>query len=551
MADVLNPNKIKSVSHTAAYRMVTAAAVLIGAFIVATSLYGVVRFFSPIPFWDQWPGYIGMYSIIRDGHWSYLWAQHNEHRIVFSRLLFLADIEFFGGMNIFTVFANSALLTLTGLVIWREGKGDRIWRAAITAALLFLWTQHENMTWGFESQCIAVYMFGFMAFAQLSREDSRKRLALAFLFCTLSTITMGNGFAAFFVGAVQLFIERRPVKESVIMAVGGVLAAAVYFWGYTPYVLPPDPGALQIKYAQLKYFAIFMGNPFFFLPWSNLLITGLLGASLFFVAVAAVLYLFATRRVTPYRAFLIGCYGFVLVSAIAATHSRWMLGLASATSSRYTTPTLMGYVVLALLLFDMAKSTRWRTVAMLVPTAAILILSGAQAAVKYDNGQLFKWKLAVLAHKIGIEHRELDAMIAPNTEFFLGQADAANAYQIGPWAKGWLHDAGIVQFDPSRVDPTVCRGSFDTLSRDSVAWQASGWVEPLRYANGDVLVLLTQANQTVGYAVSGQERKDVAEVMPGAPKDTGWTGFSKAGSGIEAYAYVGGKFCRLEAPAAH
>jgi hypothetical protein len=35
--------------------------------IVATTLYGGYRFYSPIPYWDQWDGYIGFFRTLQEG----------------------------------------------------------------------------------------------------------------------------------------------------------------------------------------------------------------------------------------------------------------------------------------------------------------------------------------------------------------------------------------------------------------------------------------------------------------------------------------------------
>ncbi|MGD4365427.1 hypothetical protein QT713_22860, partial [Xanthomonas citri pv. citri] len=42
--------------------------------------------FSPVPFWDMWDGGLGFY-VRQMTDVSQWWAQHNEHRIVLSRIL--------------------------------------------------------------------------------------------------------------------------------------------------------------------------------------------------------------------------------------------------------------------------------------------------------------------------------------------------------------------------------------------------------------------------------------------------------------------------------
>lgn len=168
---------------------------LLAALIVATSIYGGYHFFSPIPYGDQWDGELGFYKDLIDGNYAVFWAQHMEHRIVFSRVLFWLDIVLFGGRNVFTIVANYVLLFAVALVLWREYRSGRkelhppLLVGGLILGFLLLWVQAENIKWGFQSQCIAVYLFALMAFAQFSRPDNRPlRVSLAMLLCIASTL---------------------------------------------------------------------------------------------------------------------------------------------------------------------------------------------------------------------------------------------------------------------------------------------------------------------------------------------------------------------------
>lgn len=50
--------------------------------------------------------------------WTYLWAPHNEHRLMWSRLLMIADLEWFGGNAMaFLIFGIVCLLILLGAIL--------------------------------------------------------------------------------------------------------------------------------------------------------------------------------------------------------------------------------------------------------------------------------------------------------------------------------------------------------------------------------------------------------------------------------------------------
>ncbi|WP_321878499.1 hypothetical protein [Paraburkholderia bannensis] len=541
--------------------IVALIAVVIALIVVCSTIYGTYKFFSPVPFWDQWDGNIGFYQQIREGMgWHAFWAQHMEHRIVMSRLLFLADIAWFGGLNAFLVICNLLLcLGVATVLVWeaRRSRGTPVILAsAFAITLMFCWSQKENLTWGFQSQCILVYLFALLAFARLSREDHRgMNLGLAVLLSVLATISMGNGVAAFVVGAVQCFLMRQSWKRIVVLLVAGAVSAAIYFHNYTKPVLPLIGEAPKsVLGAKILYAFAFLGNPTYYatLGWPHSYRYSIAVGLITFLFVAVTLVrIYLARTVTSYRGFLIGTYGFVVVSAIGAANSRWMLGPTTATAGRYTTPALVGLVVVGLLLLDVTKH-RKQVLSMIGVTAFAAFMALSNRAVKDDNSILFNWKLAVLSQKIGLDHPEYEGQIYPldHGPIFGQRATTANQYQIGIYGSGWLHDAGLVKFDPSRVDAELCTGYLDSIKQDSVGQTASGWLVVKKYAQPSTLVLLVDGTgKTVGYGVTGQQRPDVQKAVPGATRESGWLGFMERGAqGVRPYAFVAGKFCPFGTP---
>ena len=542
---------------------------LLAALIVATSIYGGYHFFSPIPYGDQWDGELGFFKDLTEGNYAVFWAQHMEHRIVFSRVLFWLDIVLFGGRNVFTIVANYVLLFAVALVLWREYRSGHkeshppLLVVGLILGFLLLWVQAENIKWGFQSQCIAVYLFALMAFAQFSRSDNRPlRISLAMLFCVASTLSMGNGVVAFGVMAIQGVLQRRPIRESLIVAAGGALCALIYFHGYYKPILPIDPAAAHISLIRLKFFAAFMGNPTFFawntiaamissnaMDWGtwSLKISALFGIASLAVATVVTVRLFAKAQLTPYRSFLIASYGLVVASAMGASNSRWMLGLGASVSGRYTTPVVISFAVLALLVLDVVTTRRTRLLASVAPLALLTFTALYQSQAFEDNAYLYKWKLAVLGQKIGLDHPEYDATIYPASmhDWFVANANFAANYEIGLYGRGWLRDAGVVKFDAARVDQSFCLGHLDATSTDKGVIHASGWATTA--GRETLLIVLTDAEgKTIGYGVSGERRLDVSKAVKMASQDAGWTGFANATEGpISAYVYQHGRFCKL------
>lgn len=532
---------------------------LIAVVMVITSILGTIRYFSAIPFADQWDAYIGFIHALYGGSYRAWWDPQMEHRIVFSRVLFWLDYKIFGGLNLFSVITVFILMALLCAVLiyenFRDGVRENRWFVAfMTIGLMFSWLQYENFTSGFQSQFVAVYLFAMLGFARFSRTD-RYSLPVAVLFGLMSVLSMANGLATLFVMAIQGVLLKRPRREILGVGLVGTVAAAIYLHGLKLNLLPVPPEMAGEHLNTLRYFLIFLGNPVSYLGASNLAV-GLFGLMMFAIASAVILWLFATRAITPYRSFLIASYGFVIVSGIGAAHGRWMIGFDSAHDSRYTTPALLGCVLLATLLLEVMPRRRLPVAAVTVIFATLLLplqlvtIGHTELMPHFIRGGIYDWKLGVLGQKIGLDHPEFSGKLFPLSahDRFLNHASFAAAMDIGPYASGWLHDAGIVKYDRSLRDDTLCAGYLEQIGRDAIGRTAAGWVFAQQYRQPSTLIVITDANDdTIGYGVTGMKRPDVSR-QTGAPDDAGWYGFAKEGSGtLQAYAYVGGKFCSLRA----
>jgi hypothetical protein len=79
--------------HKLVPRAMTGLAIVFAGWILATTFYAVIVTYSPLPFWDAWR------EVTATQHLTRLADQHNEHRIVLSRLIFVADKLWFDGSN--------------------------------------------------------------------------------------------------------------------------------------------------------------------------------------------------------------------------------------------------------------------------------------------------------------------------------------------------------------------------------------------------------------------------------------------------------------------
>ena len=79
---------------------------------IAVAVYTIVVSYSSLPWWDTWE-YI---AAIAKGESplspSWLWRQHNEHRLVIQKLFFVVDLEVFHARQVFLLASIAVIQVL-------------------------------------------------------------------------------------------------------------------------------------------------------------------------------------------------------------------------------------------------------------------------------------------------------------------------------------------------------------------------------------------------------------------------------------------------------
>ncbi|HEV2693033.1 MAG TPA: hypothetical protein VG347_09090, partial [Verrucomicrobiae bacterium] len=192
-----------------------------------------------IPYWDQWDEARLLFKPWLDGTltWRDFFIPHNEHRILFTRLLDLAELKLNGQWDPFFQMIVSAMLhigygCLLATTIWV--LTGRKYAGLICCALLPFFAlpfAAENTTHGFQSQIYFVDLFSLAAIAGLGFGRPGGGLWLGGLVAAvLAIFTMASGFlaAAALVGLVilRLLKEHRLTRGQMFtLLVGGVVVA--------------------------------------------------------------------------------------------------------------------------------------------------------------------------------------------------------------------------------------------------------------------------------------------------------------------------------------
>jgi hypothetical protein len=228
---------------------------------------------ADVPVLDEWDGTAPLFEKMADGSLGFgdFYAQHNEHRIFFPRLIFFA----LGRLTHWDTRAELWVIWLLALLclfsIWqiaRRTNSARIfWISFAASVLLFSPLGMANFLWGFQvgfllplacvTTCIWTaatvrYPFNFL---------------LAIILCTVSTFSIASGFTSWLLTTPILLLAnaRSPSSRKwwTIWVSLFSLELLLYFWDYEqPTNHPPIWWFLAHPIIAAEYVLLFFGGPF-------------------------------------------------------------------------------------------------------------------------------------------------------------------------------------------------------------------------------------------------------------------------------------------------
>ncbi|VXC06076.1 conserved membrane hypothetical protein [Pseudomonas sp. 8AS] len=504
------------------------AAVFVG-FAISGGYHG----YSPVPFMDEWGGSLDFYIRSSSGDPAIWWAQHNEHRVVLSRLLFWMDFAWFGG-SVWLLLAINYLLVALGCVvfwnIWREREipGFRF-VGFFLVAWLFSWSQKENLVWAFQSQFILAQLLPLVAFYYLHKcvaEESKanRYFALAILFGVLSVGSMTNGVLALPLMAVLAALMGLGWRRSGFLLLLAVLAAGAYFYDF---VRPPNHGSLAKTLSEdplglIQYVLVYVGGPFY--PIAKKLVGhGLVAlhatqtAGLFLV-LSALAFLVQELRKRERSTLQLALLTFILYiggTALGTGGGRLLFGINQALSSRYMTPALMAWAALfmlyAPLLLKKTEGKRWK---LWIPAFVLLamLVSNQKKGLENKDEELFERQVAALAMELRVRDTMLLPRLYPN-------ADDALMFSAIPVERD-LSVFGLAPIRNAREHigtqlasstPTLeCQGELEEIDEiegsQTGYLRVQGWVfDPSTQSVPDSLSIVdTQTAKVIGFVITGQ-----------------------------------------------
>jgi hypothetical protein len=515
------------------------------------AVIGVWISFSPVPYWDMWNGTLSFILDIQDGQPQRWWAQHNEHRIILSRILFFLDYEYFGGLSYLLIPLNITFACLSALIFLlfakmlnvESGKPRKTLNIVgiIIVGFTFSWMQYENFTWGFQSQFFLAQLLPLAALYFLARSTDGQSVTYfitAMVLGTVSAGTMANGVVILPIMALYLCIIWQSLGRLLSTMLLAVFVSALYFWDYTPIdhhgsigeTLATDP------LGMLYYTFIYLGSPLYhilmvYTPSRNL--AAIAGLLLVVFSVVIAYWQIRLKQRSPYVVALLCFLIYLGGTAFGTAGGRALLGIGGATSSRYTTPAIMAWAafVLAVVASFPRPSGTYRIVAW--GGVALICIQSMVYQIEQLNRQvarLFDWESAALALELGVRDESTIVTVFPSVNYVVDLSARAKAQNLSVFGSYPLDGLSELQGQPIAArEARACVGHLDTaveIDGDENYLRISGWIfDPASHSVPKVLTFTNEQGVIVGAGLSGQQRQDVRDVIDPAAFTAGYGGY--------------------------
>jgi hypothetical protein len=348
-------------------------ALAIALFIIGTgyavhSLWLGLTLAHPMPFGDQLV-FVRDYFKYLDGTyaWSDLLSQHNEHRIITTRIVLFADAILFrmrGLLPIAVTYASLGTAALLGARLIAQPGLDRLAASGLALGLLWSTSQWLNLTWQFNIQFIFVHLCGFVCLIALwraSRFGSAAWIALAVAADGIAVASLGSGILLI-APILLLGLWLRSGRPVAILAAFHALFTGLYFTGYhwpvqsSSYLL--DAGT--IFRTAVEYVGTAAGKHEFFV--------GLGGIVLLAVLAVHISWLVISRKPVDEACCVFAAIaGFSAVEALVVGYTRGSWGI----HPRYATASVFFWAALLGAVWRMTQKSR---MSLVVPAIAVVMV---------------------------------------------------------------------------------------------------------------------------------------------------------------------------------
>lgn len=501
-----------------------------------------------VPYGDDW-SLIPLYAKWNDHQLTFgdLFRPHNEHRIFFPKLIYLAFAQVTHWNVRAEMFFSVLLCCVTSAGIYillrRTVAGARkhllLW--ASINLLIFAPVQAENWLWGFQLQIFIPTVCLVASLVALgSRLHPGVKLAIASLLATIATFSFGGGILLW--PAIALCLALQPENRRWLIPWGVIFffIAALFLIGYDRKpVFGPQMGD-PLDY--LVYFAGFNGVALGrFRLQQPLILAGIIGASAFLLYLAAgILFVKSGGRSLWASAPWLALGMYAISSAGLAAYTRVSQGTLQSLASRYASIScnlyiaLIGIVAIASHNSGRLKGLSKSRVIALIETpflTALLVLSSVGFLAGVDHMALLnRIELQGLADLefskvISPPARLLDELMIPDSSKMVRDIDLLDRLQLVQPAL--RHSAILLDAEDRPKRSTTEFGRSEQMTQKGPdTFEISGWcfLPSIQQPAPRVVLAYRAEKDWIAFALS-----DVRDLRPSLAKEMKSTKYLSSG----------------------
>ncbi|KTC93487.1 hypothetical protein [Legionella cincinnatiensis] len=494
------------------------------------AIFGAYQSYSPVPFWDMWRGEIEFFIKISEGNTSLWWSQHNEHCILLSRLLFWIDLKWFDGSGLFLIVINYFLVLLSALLFWRiihaiiedKNRVNEFFWSLIITAWLFLWSQQENLVWPFQSQFFLAQILPLCAFYELNKAaNNTKKLhfGIACILGLMSLGTMANGILALPLMLVYTVLTQQSKVRIFSLMIFTIIGFGFYFYTYNSasYHEPIQQSLKSKPLELLNYILMYLGNPFYFI-FKQKVVAWLAGLILVVSSATMAIQLIPRLPRATLKLTLLFFIFYVEGTAVCTGLGRLHLGAVQSLGGRYTTPTIMAWAsLLIVILPSILNKTRETRSSRKISERLMYAVLGIFLTVSIVNSQfealqskdniLFERKVAALALGLGVNDSIQIKKVYPDTQAALSIAQKASEKNLSIFGLYPFNETRYIGKTINAYTLPICREgsltSIDEVEPDKRFVHVSGWLNSK--SQPQMIRFLNSKNKIVGYAITKKD----------------------------------------------
>lgn len=370
----------------------------VGAGTLLSAAYLMKTGYSVVPYWDELDELISYVDAMHGSVLSWIWTQHNEHRILFYKLFFIVDIQFFKDRNwpmYLAIFGSQvALAVVFGYMLHQLADlRGRLWQACfgLTLYCLFCPSQWENFSWAFQISFVLVNLWVTMAI--LCLVIHKQRLAagqpagmgvvlVSLAAATAATFTNGNGIVVWPVLITVALLSQLPWR-TVGVYTFGLVCVPLYLIGYhSPRYHASPLQSLHQPQLIIQYILSYIGGGA--VPDRHIGLAPVVGLFGLATAVVLIFGLMMHREKAGLLEYVFaGIILYIVATAFITSLGRMNFGVNQAFSSRYQSFALLFWLSLSLWIISIAarqQKTNW-----LITMYLVIMVTACYSATGYAH----------------------------------------------------------------------------------------------------------------------------------------------------------------------